>query len=84
MITKPQKKRIKKILGNHYVSVIQEELRLNGMLNKSGNEYSSSQITNVMNGQAHTIIEDAIFSVTQKKIVEKEELEKQRKEILSS
>ncbi len=83
MITKSQKKRIKKILGNHYVSVIQEELNTLGERNKHGLHYSSSQITNVMNGQSHTLLESVIFSLVQKKIVEKEKLQEERNAILN-
>ena len=68
MITKSQKKSIKKILGNHYVLGIQKELNLLGERNKHGLEYSSSQITNVMNGKSHTLIESVIFSLVQKKL----------------
>jgi hypothetical protein len=84
MITKQQKKRIKKILGNHYVAVIQEELNSQEKFNKDGNPYSSSQITNVMNGQPHKVIEDSIFSATQKKIIANEKLKEERDAILKA
>jgi hypothetical protein len=84
MITKQQKRRIKKILGNHYVSVIQEELNSQEKVNKDGNPYSSSQIRNVMSGQPHEVIEEAIFSATQKEIIKKEKIKEERDAILKA
>jgi hypothetical protein len=84
MITKSQKKRIKKILGNRYVSEVQKELSALGELNTKGNEYSSSHITNIMNGQLHTVIETTIFSLVQKTIVEQENLSAERNAILKA
>jgi len=73
MITKSQRKSIKKIIGNHYVLSIQKELNLLGARNKHGLEYSSSQITNVMNGKSHALLESVVFSLVQKKLKAKEE-----------
>lgn len=83
MITKAQKKRIKKKLGNHYVAVIKAELKELGKRNKNGEEYSSSQITNVMNGQPHQLLEDVIFALVQKVIAEKEKIKEERNAILN-
>ena len=82
MIKKAQKKRIKRIIGHRYVVLIQKELNEKNQFNKQGLPYSSSQITNVMNGKPHLIIENAIFSVVQKIIVEQEKIKVQRKAIL--
>ncbi|MAC86385.1 MAG: hypothetical protein CMC94_05505 [Flavobacteriales bacterium] len=72
MITKSEKKRIKELLGGHYVSVVKEELRLENALNKNGDEHSSTMITNVMNGKPHEVIEEAIYSAVEKKIAKLE------------
>ncbi|WP_340074490.1 hypothetical protein [Leptobacterium sp. I13] len=68
MITIKQKKQIKKILGGHYVAAIKEELKLANILNKNGEEHSSTMIINVMNGKHHDIIEEAIFSAVERKL----------------
>ena len=84
MISKSEKKRIKKIIGHRYVGPIQTELNERNEFNKQGETYSSGHITNVMNGEPHGIIEAAIFSVVQKSIAEKEELAKQRQALLNT
>ena len=83
MISKSEKKRIKKYLGNHYVASIQKELQAKEIYAKNGEEYSASYITNVMNGQPNEVLEDVIFSLVQKEIVKQEELKEKRKAILN-
>ena len=80
MITKTEKKRIKKHLGHRYVSLIQAELTAKNELNKNGNPYASAQITNVMNGVGHAVIEDAIYRAVETK----KALKNKRKEILKT
>lgn len=70
MINTEEKESIKQVLGHRYVQVIQEELNRNGERNRNGLPYSDSQITNVMNGTAHRVIEAAIFSVVEKTVEE--------------
>ncbi|CAA0150849.1 hypothetical protein V2647_03780 [Tenacibaculum maritimum] len=83
MISNSQKKRIKKKLGNHYVAAIKAELNDLGKLNKKGQQYSSSQITNVMNGQPHQLLEDVIFALVQKETIKQEKLKEERNAILN-
>lgn len=78
MITKIQKKQIIKIIGNRYVAGVQSYLRDRGIVNKNKQEHSATQITNVMNGKPHEVIEAAIYGFVAQK---KEELAK-RKELL--
>lgn len=82
MISKTQKRKIKKILGSCYVAAVKDELKTKGALNRNGVAYSSTQITNVMNGNSHKIIEAAIFSATQKQVIANQQLEAQRKIVL--
>ena len=79
MISKTDKKRIKKIIGVRYVAEVQSRLKEKEVLNKQGNEHSASFITNVMNGQPHKIIEDTIYEIVSEK---KAEILK-RKQLLS-
>lgn len=81
MITPKEKVKLKKIIGNRYVHFIEEELK--DKVNLKGNPYSCGQIVNVMNGEPHIIIENAIFSVYSKLIVEYEELKEHRKRLLN-
>lgn len=75
MITEEQKTEIKKLLGHRYVETIQSRLLKKGLLNRKKQIYSSAQITNVMNGVSHKIIEDVIWEIVaeQKKIIESRE-----------
>tara|TARA_B110000967_G_scaffold202527_1_gene241535 strand:+ start:1351 stop:1620 length:270 start_codon:yes stop_codon:yes gene_type:complete len=68
MISKSEKKRIKKIIGHRYAGVIQGELNKRNELNKQNEAYSSGHITNVMNGEPHNVIEDAIYRVVEDKL----------------
>ncbi|PKH50840.1 hypothetical protein CXF68_09140 [Tenacibaculum sp. Bg11-29] len=65
MISKADKKRIKRIIGAHYVSDVQERLREKEIVNQRGNEHSASMITNVMNGTQHEVIEKTIYEVVE-------------------
>ena len=68
MISKTDKSRIKKIIGHRYAGVIQDELNKSNELNKQNEAYSSGHITNVMNGEPHNVIEDAIYRVVEDKL----------------
>ncbi|WP_370398411.1 hypothetical protein [Tenacibaculum dicentrarchi] len=78
MITKQDKEHIKQVVGFRYVKAIQKHLNDKGCFSQNGKQYSSSMITNVMNGANHAIIEQAIYEVVAMK---KEEIKK-RKQIL--
>jgi acid phosphatase family membrane protein YuiD len=75
MITKTAKKEIKQLLGHRYVEVIQGRLLKKGLLNNKKQIYSPSQITNVMNGVSHRIIEKIIWELVEeeKAIIKKRE-----------
>ena len=79
MITKEEKKSIKSIIGHRCSLAIQKELIDSKEFNTKGRIYSSSHITNVMNGEKHEIIEAAIYRVVQKRIV----TQKKRKSLLN-
>lgn len=79
MIDYREKKYIKELLGHRYVKHISDYLKENSILNRNGELFSNSQITNVMNGVSHHVIEEAIFEVVKLK---KQELEK-RQQLLS-
>jgi len=68
MIGKSEKELIKKIIGHRYGNIIQAELKEMSQFNKQGETYSSGHINNVMNGEHHKIIEDAIWSVVKKQV----------------
>ena len=68
MITKKDRHRIKDIIGHRYAPIIQDELNDCSEFNKDGQAYSRSQITNVMNGEKHNVIEAAIYRVVEKKL----------------
>ena len=78
MISKTERNSIKEIIGHRYVGVIQEELKDTGEFNKQGGNYSSGHITNVMNGEAHKIIENAIWSAVENQKI----LNEKRKKLL--
>lgn len=56
MINKSDKQMIKRVIGNRYSLVIQNELTNCKEFNKYGVPYSTGHITNVMNGEKHEII----------------------------
>lgn len=79
MITEEQKTEIKKLLGHRYVETIQSRLLNKGLLNRKKQIYSSAQITNVMNGVSHRIIESVIFEL----VAEEKEIIKKREALLN-
>lgn len=78
MITEEQKTEIKKLLGHRYVEAIQSRLLKNKQFNRKGCIYSPSQITNVMNGVPHKIIEDVIWQLVE----EQNQILQKRNELL--
>lgn len=77
MISKDQKQSIKSLLGHRYVEAIRNRLDAKGLLNKKGESYSNTQITNVMNGVTHSVIEPVIWELVaekQKELENREEL----------
>jgi hypothetical protein len=72
MIKKAEKRKIKKVIGHRYGELIQAELQESQEFNKQGEMYTTGHITNVMNGEAHAVIEAAIYRavVKQKKILQ--------------
>ena len=79
MITEEQKTEIKKLLGHRYVETIQSRLLKKGLLNRKKQIYSSAQITNVMNGVSHRVIESVIFEL----VAEEKEIIKNREALLN-
>lgn len=82
MITKRERKKIKKILGNEYSPVVAKELRKAGVMNRNGDEYSDGMIRNVFNGYEHASIERAIYSAIETKYKEDLKEKKRREAIL--
>jgi len=68
MITATDKESIKNIIGHRCAPLIQEELNASKEFNKGGQSYSTSHITNVMNGESHDVIEAAIYRVVDKRL----------------
>ena len=68
MITKSDKQIIKGVIGGRYAPIIQKELIECNEFNKWGEPYSTKQITNVMNGEKHEIIEAAIYRAVEKRL----------------
>lgn len=83
MITKRQRNQIKKILGENYTPLVQEELHKKGARNRNGHPHSASSIHNVMNGREHKEIEAAIFAAVETKTRELEKEKQRREEILA-
>lgn len=82
MITKREKNKIKKVLGNDYCNPISEYLINNAIRNKLGHPFSNASITNVMNGRDNEVLERAIFAAVAKKTIAIEKAKKNRKQIL--
>ena len=74
MITKREKNKIKKILGENYSYRVQEALHNMSVRNRNGMPHSKNMIRNVMNGRPHFEIETAIYKAveTENKNFEKE------------
>lgn len=68
MINKTTKESIKKIIGHRCAPIIQKELIDCSEYNMHGEPYSTGQITNVMNGEKHNIIEAAIYRVVEERL----------------
>jgi len=81
MISKRQRKRIKKILPN-YVQKTKEVLKNNGIVNKQGNPYSDVYIQYVFAGTRHNFeIEMAILEAYKTKLQELEDLEAEKEKL---
>ena len=68
MINKSDKQSIKRIIGNRYAPIIQNELIDCKEFNREGVPYSTGHIANVMNGENHEVIEAAIYRVVKKRL----------------
>lgn len=85
MISKSQKNKIIKVLGNHYSSLVMDYLNAHSIRNKHGKPYTDAAIIrNVMGGQSHAEIEKAIFAVVEIELQKKKEESEKRKQILLS
>lgn len=81
MIREKEKKRIINIIGHKYTAKVSKVLKESNEFNNKGDEYSTSQITNVMNGTQNETIEKAIYEVV---INEKAEALKRKKALKAS
>lgn len=81
MITKTERKQMKKILISKWIPDVIEKLKANNVVNKKGEPYTKGYISHVFNGKNdHPVIEDFIFDVYQER---KQKLSKMREERLS-
>ena len=64
MINKQEKKRLKKIMGNHYTTRVLQVLQQRNVTALSGEPYTANMVRIVFNGQRESKeIEAAIFTV---------------------
>lgn len=84
MITKSQRKKLKKVLGKTYTSDVLATLKKKNITSRLGKAYSAAMIRNVMNGTAHSVIEAVIFETAEAKIAEVEKENKRRALILET
>ena len=85
MISKTEKKRLKKILGSHYTTLVQEELQNKGVVNQNNNPHSANQIIGVFNGiREHEQIEEAIYAAAETAIAKNLLIKSKREKILKS
>lgn len=82
MITKRQRNKIKKVLGENYTDNVEQELHKMGARNRNGMPHSKANIRNVMNGREHSEIERAIYNAVETRNREIKEESKRRKQIL--
>jgi hypothetical protein len=77
---KTERKKLKKILGNVFIKDVQDILRKKNILNKKGNEYSVSYISNVFNGiEDNKDIEIAFYELANIRLEKEKELNKLKK-----
>jgi len=85
MISKREKNRLKKILGNHYTQAVLEELDKKQILNQNLQPHSKNFIRMVFNGlKEHQEIEQAIYAAAQTIIIKTKEEKAKRNQILKS
>ena len=85
MITKRERKRLKKIIGKEYSYKVLKELNAKGLRNRLGNPYSLSHIRNVFAGKrSHEIIENAIYTAAETAIEKNRNETERRERILQS
>lgn len=84
MITKSEKKKLKKHLKSDYVEDVLQELSLKNITNREGKPYSESMIRMVLSGTPNQHIEDAILTVYSRRKQQFEAREARKKELLSA
>ncbi|WP_282080893.1 hypothetical protein [Aquimarina algiphila] len=85
MITKEQRRELKKHLGPRYTKGVLEILKKQGVVNPNGEVYTSGSVRNVLAGQQENeTIESAIYDFVSKKKKKAKLLEKKRIELLKS
>lgn len=85
MISKSERKRLKKILGNRYTNAVLKQLNAQGVVNENGKPYSANMIRVVFNGyRNHAIIEEAIYQAAELAKQQAKKEQAKRKRILKS
>ena len=75
MISKRERKKLKKIIGNHYAKEVAELLAEEGFRNKAGRPYSPASVRMVFNGfRENEVIELAIRYLAESKKQERKKL----------
>lgn len=83
MIPKAQRTKLKKMLKRSFIPDVQQVLRDKNILNKKGEEYSSTYISHVLNGrESNEFIEEALFEVYQQKKQELAKMQEKRAKLL--
>lgn len=84
MITKKERKRLKRVLGSHYTNVVSKQLEADGILDKKGVPYKANMIRVVFSGsRSNHKIEVAIFKAYEKRLTEIKNQKKIRENILT-
>ncbi len=83
MITKTDRRKLKRVLKNSYISEVLAELSENKVFNKKGNPFSVGYISNVFNGIKEDFrIQEAILEVYKKRKLKQSKKNVFKKEIL--
>lgn len=85
MISKQERKRLKKILGKEYSEAVSIELSKENAVNKHGQPYTSSHIRIIFNGVRNSpVIESAIYKAAETAIATNLLEKAKREKILKS
>lgn len=84
MISKVERKRLKKALGKHYTQPVLAQLEAEKAVGLNGQPFTANMIRRVFNGYPYPVIEDAIYKAAEIAIEEQKREKARRQRFLKT